>query len=158
MHPVLHRTKGHFGTDFAAPTGTPVWAAGDARVVSAAPAGGAGNMVVLDHGGGLVTIYMHLSRFAKGLRPGMRVAQKQVIGYVGTTGLSTGPHLHLGVKQHGKWVDFMRLKPMRAAGLATRDLPAFRDAIAPELALLRGDDAAPGLPAWPLGNLATRAR
>jgi murein DD-endopeptidase MepM/ murein hydrolase activator NlpD len=136
MHPVLHRVKGHFGTDFAAPVGTPVWAAADATVVSVGPAGGAGNLVVLDHGGGLKTYYMHLLRFAKGLQPGQRVKQKQVIGYVGATGLATGPHLHLGVQQGGAWVDWNKLKPRRAAPVPRAQLAAFRAAIAPEQATL----------------------
>jgi murein DD-endopeptidase MepM/ murein hydrolase activator NlpD len=136
MHPVLHRVKGHFGTDFAAPTGTPVWAAGDAVVVSAAAAGGAGNLVVLDHGGGLRTYYMHLSKFARGLRAGQRVKQKQVIGYVGTTGLSTGPHLHLGVQQGGKWVDWNRLKPRRSTPIARSERDTFQREIAARVAAL----------------------
>jgi murein DD-endopeptidase MepM/ murein hydrolase activator NlpD len=147
MHPVLHRVKGHWGTDFAAPVGTPVWAAGDARVVSAGPAGGAGNMVVLDHGGGLKTYYMHLSKFAKGLRAGDRVKQKQVIGYVGTTGLSTGPHLHLGVQQNGTWVDWNKLKPRRAAPVPKGSLAQYKRDIAPKLASLdrmRGTAVAAG--------------
>jgi murein DD-endopeptidase MepM/ murein hydrolase activator NlpD len=105
MHPVLHRVKGHFGTDYAAPEGTPVWAAADGRVVFRAAKGGAGNMVILSHDGGLKTLYMHLSRFEKGLKVGDRVRQKTVIGYVGQTGLATGPHLHFGLQKHGKYVD-----------------------------------------------------
>jgi len=136
MHPVLHRVKGHFGTDYAAPTGTPVWASSDGRVVNASPSGGAGNLVVLDHGGGLRTYYMHLSRFAKGLAPGQHVAQKQIIGYVGTTGLSTGPHLHFGVQQNGKWIDPAKLTPRRAAPVPPKALMAFKDGIAPHVATL----------------------
>ncbi len=136
MHPVLHRVKGHFGTDYAAPTGTPVWASAGGKISSASRAGGAGNMVVIDHGGGLRTYYMHLSKFAKGLRAGQSVEQKQVIGYVGTTGLSTGPHLHFGVQQGGKWVDSLRLQPRRAAPVPKGSLGAFQLTIAPQVAAL----------------------
>jgi murein DD-endopeptidase MepM/ murein hydrolase activator NlpD len=136
MHPVLHRVKGHFGTDYAAPVGTPVWASQGGRVVSCSPAGGAGNLVVLDHGGGLKTYYMHLSRFASGLRAGQSVEQKQVIGYVGTTGLSTGPHLHFGVQVNGKWVDSTKLTPRRAAPVPRGSMGAFQATIAPQVAAL----------------------
>ncbi len=131
MHPVLHRVKGHFGTDFAAPVGTPVWAAADGVIVQRGPAGGAGNMVTLRHDGGIATLYMHLSKFAGGQKVGARVAAKTVIGYVGTTGLSTGPHLHFGVKKDGVYVDFTKLAPTRAAGVSRKDLPAFHASIAP---------------------------
>lgn len=143
MHPVLHRVKGHFGTDFAAPTGTPVWAAADGVITGRAPSGGAGNMVTLRHDNGLVTLYMHLSKFAAGQKVGQRVAAKTVIGYVGTTGLSTGPHLHFGVKKNGVYVDFAKVAPTRAAGVARKDLPAFRAAIAPTLARMAAIDTAP---------------
>ncbi|MBP6630593.1 MAG: M23 family metallopeptidase [Kofleriaceae bacterium] len=126
MHPVLHRVKAHLGVDYAAPTGTPVWAAADGKIVSRGPAGGAGNLVVLAHDGGLSTLYMHLSKFAAGQKVGDRVSAKTVIGYVGTTGLSTGPHLHLGVKKNGAFVDPATLAPMRRPGVGKKDLPAFR--------------------------------
>lgn len=110
FHPILHRTKGHLGVDYAAPQGTPVWAAADGVVGAAHPAGGAGNMVVLRHAGGVRTIYMHLHRFAAGLRPGQRVQQHQLIGYVGSTGLSTGPHLHYGMVVNGRPIDPQQFK------------------------------------------------
>jgi len=136
MHPVLHRVKGHFGTDYAAPVGTPVWASAGGRVVSASPAGGAGNLIVIDHGGGLRTYYMHLSRFASGLHAGQSVEQKQVIGYVGTTGLSTGPHLHFGVQVNGKWVDSLKLTPRRAAPVPRGSLTAYKAGIASQVVAL----------------------
>lgn len=126
MHPVLHTTRAHLGVDYAAPTGTPVWAAASGTVVHRAPSGGAGNLVILRHDSGLQTLYMHLSKFAKGLQVGQRVAAKTVIGYVGTTGLSTGPHLHFGVKQNGQYIDPSKLTPMRARGVAGRDLASFK--------------------------------
>ncbi|MEZ4400951.1 MAG: peptidoglycan DD-metalloendopeptidase family protein [Kofleriaceae bacterium] len=126
MHPVLHRVKGHFGTDFACPVGTPVWSAADGTITQRGPAGGAGNMVTIRHDNGLVTLYMHLSKFAPGIKVGDRVSAKTVIAYSGNTGLSTGPHLHFGVKQNGSYVDFQSLKPTRAAGVPKAALAKFR--------------------------------
>ncbi len=126
MHPVLHREKAHLGTDYAAPTGTPVMAAADGVIAHRAPSGGAGNMIIIKHDAGLQTLYMHLSAFAPGLKVGDRVAAKTVIGKVGTTGLSTGPHLHFGVKVNGSYVDGSTLTPRRGAGVAKKDLAAFR--------------------------------
>lgn len=110
MHPILHRTKGHWGVDYAAPTGTPVWAAASGRITYRGPRGGAGNCVIINHDNGMQTIYMHLSKFHKGQAVGQRVRQKDVIGYVGATGLATGPHLHFGVKVGGRYVDPAKLK------------------------------------------------
>jgi murein DD-endopeptidase MepM/ murein hydrolase activator NlpD len=157
MHPILHVEKGHFGTDYAAPVGTPVWAAADGVISSRGPAGGAGNMVVLRHDNGLTTLYMHLSRFAPGQQVGQRVAGKTVIGYVGTTGLSTGPHLHFGVKKDGVYVDPLKLAPTRAAGVSKKDMDGFRAATAPiigKLGRIQMPPAAPvaanGAPAAPI--------
>ena len=99
-HPVLGVMRMHKGLDYAAGTGTPIMAAGDARVVSAGRNGGYGNAVVLDHGRGITTLYGHMSRIAR-IRPGQRVEQGTVIGYVGSTGLSTGPHLHYEFRVNG---------------------------------------------------------
>lgn len=125
MHPVLHRVKGHYGVDYAAPTGTPVWAAAGGKIAFRGPKGGAGNMVVLAHDGGFSTVYMHLSKFAEGQKVGATVAQKTVIGYVGTTGLSTGPHLHFGVKRGGKWVDPEGVRAIERAGVAKKQRARF---------------------------------
>lgn len=126
MHPVLHTTRAHLGIDYAAPTGTPIWAAASGTIAHRAMSGGAGNMVILTHDGGIQTVYMHLSKFANGQKVGQRVAAKTVIGYVGTTGLSTGPHLHFGVKQNGAFIDPSKLTPIKGKGIASRDLDAFR--------------------------------
>ncbi len=99
-HPVLGRQRMHKGVDYGAPTGTPIMAAGDARVKSVGWAGGYGKAVELDHGQGKTTFYAHMSRFAN-IRPGQRIAQGTVIGYVGSTGLSTGPHLHYEFRVNG---------------------------------------------------------
>ncbi len=125
MHPVLHTARAHLGIDYAAPTGTPVWAAAAGTVTHKAPAGGAGNLVMIRHDGGIETAYMHLSKFAD-IKLGQRIAAKTVIGYVGTTGLSTGPHLHFGVKQNGAYIDPTKLTPIRAKGLSGSDLAAFK--------------------------------
>ena len=101
LHPVLGIVRAHKGTDYAAPTGTKVWAAGAGRVAFAGRKGGYGNVVIIDHGKGVTTVYGHLSRFAKSLRTGRSVGQGDTIGYVGMTGLATGPHLHYEYRVNG---------------------------------------------------------
>ncbi|NIR29687.1 MAG: peptidoglycan DD-metalloendopeptidase family protein [Gammaproteobacteria bacterium] len=101
MHPVLHRVRAHRGVDYAAPPGTAVRATGDGKVVLAGRKGGYGKTVVLRHGGTYTTVYAHLSRFARRVRSGRYVAQGQTIGYVGSTGLATGPHLHYEFRVRG---------------------------------------------------------
>lgn len=99
-HPLLNRIRAHKGVDYAAPTGTLIKAAGDGRVQFIGNKGGYGRVVVLEHGGGVSTLYAHMSRFA-GLRQGQRVQQGQAIGYVGASGAATGPHLHYEYRVHG---------------------------------------------------------
>jgi murein DD-endopeptidase MepM/ murein hydrolase activator NlpD len=125
MHPVLHTVRAHLGIDYAAPTGTPVWAAAPGTITHRAMAGGAGNMVTIRHDNGLETVYMHLSKFAN-VRVGQHVPAKTVIGFVGTTGLSTGPHLHFGVKRNGQFIDPTTLAPTRGKSIPAADLEAFR--------------------------------
>lgn len=105
FHPVLGRNKAHEGVDYGAAIGTPVWTVADGTVVDARFSSSAGNMVLIQHMNGITTEYFHLSRFADGLKKGDRVRQKQLIGYVGSTGLSTGPHLHFGMLRSGGHVD-----------------------------------------------------
>ncbi|HJL19453.1 MAG TPA: peptidoglycan DD-metalloendopeptidase family protein [Sandaracinaceae bacterium LLY-WYZ-13_1] len=105
MHPILRRIVPHNGVDYAAGSGTPVWAAADGTVTFIGPRGANGNLISLRHENGYETHYAHLLRFASGLERGDRVEQRQVIGYVGSTGRSTGPHLHFGLKHHGRYVD-----------------------------------------------------
>src|SRR4029079_15063813 len=100
-HPVLNRIRAHKGVDYAAPVGTPVRAAGEGRVRFVDRQGGYGNVVELEHGSGVVTVYGHLSRFASRLHRGQRVALGEVIAYVGQTGLATGPHLHYEYRVRG---------------------------------------------------------
>jgi murein DD-endopeptidase MepM/ murein hydrolase activator NlpD len=102
-HPILGGVRPHFGVDYAAPIGTPIWAVADGTVLSCGWNGGFGKQVVIRHPNGYVTYYGHLCRFGPGIRRGARVAQKQVIGYVGSTGLSTGPHLDYRLARGGQF-------------------------------------------------------
>ncbi len=104
-HPVLKRRMPHYGVDYGAPVGTPVLVTADGAVTLSGRNGGGGNMVTVRHTNGYETKYLHLSRFGKGIRWGVRVSQGQVIGYVGSTGLSTGPHLDYRVKLNGRWIN-----------------------------------------------------
>jgi murein DD-endopeptidase MepM/ murein hydrolase activator NlpD len=110
MHPLLHKTLPHLGVDLAAPTGTPVLAASDGKVIFIGLRGGFGKTVILKHAGGYQTHYGHLSRYGKGLKVGNRVAQKDVIGYVGSTGLATGPHLDYRISLNGIFKNPFSLK------------------------------------------------
>lgn len=140
-HPVLGGVRPHLAVDYAAPTGTPVWAVADGTVEFAGRKGGNGIQVLLRHKGGYRTYYNHLSRVAPGIRPGVQVRQKDVIGNVGSTGISTGPHLDYRVSRHGVFVNplsetFIPGEPLSAAlraAFATRagDLLATLDRQAP---------------------------
>ncbi|PIZ29875.1 MAG: peptidase M23 [Alphaproteobacteria bacterium CG_4_10_14_0_8_um_filter_53_9] len=129
-HPVLGYTRAHRGTDFAAPTGTPVKASGDGIVQRADRFGSFGNYIKIKHTGTYSTAYAHLHRFARGIRPGSRVKQGQIIAYVGSTGRSTGPHLHYEVHVKGKQVDAMRTKLPTSTLLAGRQKTQFRNLVA----------------------------
>jgi murein DD-endopeptidase MepM/ murein hydrolase activator NlpD len=109
-HPILGYNKMHRGTDFAAPSGTPIMASGSGTVTRARWCGGGGNCVKIKHNSTYETIYAHMKNFAKGIKEGRKVRQGQVIGYVGSTGMSTGPHLHYEVIVNGKKVNSQRLK------------------------------------------------
>ena len=109
-HPILGFTKLHTGTDFAAPTGTPIMASGDGIVLKAKWCGGGGNCVKIKHNSTYQTVYAHMSKFGRGIKKGVRVKQGQIIGYVGSTGLSTGPHLHYEVIVNNKKVNSQKLK------------------------------------------------
>jgi murein DD-endopeptidase MepM/ murein hydrolase activator NlpD len=136
FHPILHRTKAHLGVDYAAPAGTPIWASASGRVVECSSKPGSGNSVVIEHGNGLATRYYHLQRFASGMRAGRQVRQKDLIGYVGSTGLATGPHLHFAVTNRGVFIDPTRLQAVREAAVPDRN--AFQAAIRPFLQAFRG--------------------
>ena len=109
-HPILGYNKMHRGTDFAAPSGTPIMASGSGTVTRARWCGGGGNCVKIKHNSTYETIYAHMKAFAKGVKEGRKVKQGQIIGYVGSTGLSTGPHLHYEVIVNGKKVNSQKLK------------------------------------------------
>ncbi len=109
-HPILGYNKMHQGTDFAAPTGTPIMASGTGVVLKAGWCGGGGNCVKIRHNSTYSTVYAHMSKFARGIKKGVRVTQGQVIGYVGSTGMSTGPHLHYEVIKNGKKINSQTLK------------------------------------------------
>tara|TARA_B100001173_G_scaffold310768_1_gene326208 strand:+ start:89 stop:1360 length:1272 start_codon:yes stop_codon:yes gene_type:complete len=109
-HPILGYNKMHRGTDFAAPEGTPIMASGDGKIIRARWCGGGGNCIKIKHNSTYTTVYAHLKNFARGIREGVRVKQGQTIGYVGSTGMSTGPHLHYEVIINGKKVNSQTLK------------------------------------------------
>lgn len=124
-HPILGYSRMHSGLDFAAPTGTPIMAAGDGVVESAMRKGNYGNYIRIRHPNEYHTAYAHLSRFAKGVRKGTRVKQGQTIGYVGSTGLSTGPHLHYEVHHRGKHINPATMKFPPSRTLKGKELESF---------------------------------
>jgi murein DD-endopeptidase MepM/ murein hydrolase activator NlpD len=149
-HPILNLIRGHMGTDYAAPTGTPVHAAGDGRVSFAGQRGGYGNAIVLAHSSIVSTLYGHMSRFAGRLRVGAHVQQGDVIGYVGMTGLATGPHLHYeylvnGVHKNPQTVQLPGAEPLHAGALQK-----FLESTASLLADLPAQSPVPGANGGPL--------
>ena len=135
-HPVLKRYRPHYGVDFGAPKGTPVRATATGTVTFAGRSGGAGKMVKLRHPNSYETLYLHLSGFARGVRKGSKVRQGDVVGYVGSTGLSTGPHLDYRVKKGGRYLDPMKLENRPAEPIAESRMAEFlelRDRLRDEL-------------------------
>lgn len=126
FHPVLKIYRPHLGIDYAAPTGTPVSVVANGVITFAGRKGGFGNYIEVRHGDGFVTSYGHLSRFAAKTRRGTAVTQGQVIGYVGSTGLSSGPHLDFRIKQNGKFMNFLTMKNRSAGILVRSKIPAFK--------------------------------
>ena len=124
-HPILGYTKMHRGADFAAPRGTPIYAAGDGRVVEAGRNGAYGKYVRLRHNADYATAYAHMSRVAKGARKGRRVKQGQVIGYVGSTGRSTGAHLHYEIIKGGRRTNPMKVRMPSGRTLTGLELDLF---------------------------------
>ena len=124
-HPILGFNKLHRGTDFAAPKGTPVMASGDGIVIRSRWCGGGGNCVKIKHNSTYSTVYAHLSKFASGIKEGVRVKQGRVIGYVGSTGLSTGPHLHYEVIENGKKINSQKLKLPSGKSLGGKERKLF---------------------------------
>jgi murein DD-endopeptidase MepM/ murein hydrolase activator NlpD len=144
MHPILGYRRFHRGLDFRAAYGTPILAATDGRIARAGWGGGYGNIVEIRHGGGLATRYGHMSRIA--VAPGQNVRQGQVIGYVGSTGLSTGPHLHYEMFRNGQLVDPRSVRWVTRSQLSGADLEGFRSRLRTLLALPAGAPAAPPVP------------
>jgi murein DD-endopeptidase MepM/ murein hydrolase activator NlpD len=125
VHPILGYTRAHLGTDYGVPSGTPVWSVGDGRVVRAGYHGGYGKVVEVRHANGWQSLYAHLSRI--GVRTGERVRQKQIIGNVGSTGMSTGPHLHYGLQKSGRFVNPLAQQFDRGAPLRGHALQNFKN-------------------------------
>lgn len=126
FHPILKKWRSHKGTDFAAPMGTKVKVTADGIVAVVGREGGYGNVIMVNHQGRYTTVYGHLSRFAKGLHKGQHVAQGEVIGYVGMTGLATGPHLHYEFRENGQQKDALRVALPDAKPIDSADLAAFQ--------------------------------
>lgn len=129
LHPVLNRSRPHYGVDFAAPTGTPVHAIMDGKVEMASWHGGNGRWVQIRHDDTFESGYGHLSRIATGIRPGVTVRKGEVIGYVGSTGLSTGPHLHFAMYKNDKYIDPLGMAAPRARMLSATSLRRFGDVV-----------------------------
>jgi murein DD-endopeptidase MepM/ murein hydrolase activator NlpD len=133
-HPVLNKIRAHKGVDYAAPRGTPIKAAGDGRITLAGRHGGYGNAVVIQHGQRYRTLYAHMNGFAKGIRSGSNVKQGQIIGYIGTTGLSTGPHLHYEFQVNGVHVDPLSQKLPMSDPIANSEKARFMQLSKPLMA------------------------
>ena len=124
-HPISGFNKMHQGTDFAAPKGTPIMASGDGKIIRARWCGGGGNCVKIRHNSTYTTIYAHMHKFAAGIKEGVRVKQGRIIGYVGSTGMSTGPHLHYEVVQNGKKINSQKLKLPSGKSLSGKNRELF---------------------------------
>ena len=124
-HPVLNTIRAHKGTDYAAATGTPIKAAGDGKIIFAGRKGGYGNVVIIQHGTRYQTLYAHMNSFHRSVRKGRSVKQGQIIGYVGSTGLATGPHLHYEFRVDGVHRDSLRVKLPKAQSISAVEKPAF---------------------------------
>lgn len=135
-HPILHKIRAHKGTDYAAATGTPIKATGDGKVIHAARKGGYGKTVIIQHGQSITTLYAHMNGYARGIRSGKRVKQGQIIGYVGSTGRSTGPHLHYEFRVNGVHKNSLKVKLPHASPIPKKELARFKKATHSHLAQL----------------------
>jgi murein DD-endopeptidase MepM/ murein hydrolase activator NlpD len=139
-HPIYHTIRAHKGVDYGAPTGTPISSAGDGRVIYAGPRGTYGNTIEIQHGDRYTTLYAHLHNFPENIKKGTRVKQGQVIGYVGKTGMATGPHLHYEFRVDGIHRDPQKVKLGGSSPLEAEELAVFKDSIEPlraQLAAIR---------------------
>lgn len=125
-HPILHKYRAHLGVDFGARSGTPIHAAGSGRIIFAGYTRGYGNLIKIRHQDGYVTLYAHQRKFRRGIRRGKYVKKGQVIGYVGSTGLSTGPHLHFGLYKNGRAINPLRVVQVTVKQLRGKKLKAFK--------------------------------
>lgn len=139
FHPILRVYRPHQGIDYAAPSGTPVRTIGDGVVIRTGWDNGGGNYVKIRHNSIYETTYMHLRSFAKGVRKGARVKQGQTIGYVGATGLATGPHLDFRMKKNGSYVNPLKIKTPPTDPVSKQNMPEFRQSIQPLIAMLDGE-------------------
>ncbi|MBD5538814.1 MAG: M23 family metallopeptidase [Desulfovibrio sp.] len=137
-HPILGRSRPHLGVDYAAPTGTPVKAVGEGVVTKRGWAGGYGNQIIIRHAAGLESMYAHLSGYARGLKQGQRVRQGQVIGFVGSTGLSTGPHLDFRLRQNGNFINPAKAINPRGESVSRRNMAEFGKTVAAARDYLEG--------------------
>jgi len=157
MHPILHKVMPHLGTDIGAPLGTPVGAAAPGTVSYVGPGGAAGNLLKIMHPDGIETGYAHLSRYVEGIKVGDKVKRMQIIGYVGSTGRSTGPHLHFSAQRDGKFFDAetLNLDGMRVLDQSQRE--QFSAVVAKYNPMLDAIPLPPPLPALPSANVASAA-
>ena len=142
-HPILGGLRPHYGVDYAAPPGTPIWAVADGTVTSCGWGGGFGNQVILRHMNGYTTYYGHLSGFGPGIRRGVRVSQKQIIGYVGSTGLSTGPHLDYRLSKDGQFRNPLRETFPTGLPIEKGEMEAFHQTRDEMAGWLQGDSPDP---------------
>jgi murein DD-endopeptidase MepM/ murein hydrolase activator NlpD len=137
FHPILHRYAPHMGIDYAAPEGTPVMSTGDGVVLAAARKKANGNYIKIKHKNNYISYYLHLSRFANGIKQGAKVAQGQVIGYVGATGYATGPHLDYRIKKDGRFVNPRSLELPPAKPVSPEMMAAFDLLKSEQIAILQ---------------------
>ena len=142
-HPVLNKIRAHRGVDYAAPTGTPIKATGNGKIAFVGNKNGYGKTIIIQHGGKYRTLYAHMNGYAKGMRNGSTVSQGQVIGYVGKTGLATGPHLHYEFHVNGTHIDPLSHKLPTADPIPKSEMARFKQATQPYIAML--DQAKPTL-------------
>ena len=126
FHPILKRYRAHLGVDYAAPKGTKIYAAGNGKVTFVGRKSGYGNTVEISHGGGYSTLYAHLNGFAKGIKVGTSVKQKELIAYVGNTGLSTGPHLHFGLYKNKQAIDPLKVVKIEKTNIVSKEELKFK--------------------------------
>jgi murein DD-endopeptidase MepM/ murein hydrolase activator NlpD len=138
FHPITNTWKAHPAIDYAAPTGTPIKAVGEATITRIGFTRGNGNFIELRHSNGYTSLYLHMSKFARGMKKGKRVAQGQTIGYVGSTGLATGPHLCFRMRKNGAPINPTKIKSPAAAPISQANMGTFKAAIEPWVAWLEG--------------------